>query len=99
MCKRETLDFAEIVKCLNDYDYFCDTYKPSRICNWTEHFLGLIAKSNVIYPAIEPDKGLIFSWGSYQKGTLQTLNNMPYEEVKEWVRLKGGINYPNDVYC
>lgn len=98
MCKRETLNFPEIIKCLTDYEYFCDTYKPSRINPWLEHFLGLIAKSNVIYPPIEHEKGLIFSWGSYKEGTLKELNNMPYDDVLNFVKSKGGITYPNDVH-
>lgn len=97
MCKRETLNFAEIIKCLTDYEYFCSTYKPSRACPWLEHFLGLISNSNVIYPPHELDKGAIFSWGSYSKGTLQMLNNMTYEEVKDWLRTHP-IVYPNDVH-
>jgi hypothetical protein len=98
MCKRETLNFHEIIKCLTDYEYFCDTYKPSRVNPWLEHFLGLISKSSVIYPPIELDKGAIFSWGSYKQGTLQMLNNMPYEEVKKWIEEQGNIQYPNDVF-
>ena len=96
LCKRQTLNFQEIIKCLTDYDYFCNTYKPSRACPWTEHFLGLISNSNVFYPPIQLDKLAIFSWGSYKTGTLSELNNMGYEQIKGWVASRG-IRYPNDL--
>lgn len=96
VCKRQTLNFPEIIKCLTDYEYFCSTYKPSRACPWTEHFLGLISNSNVFYPPIDLNKLAIFSWGSYKVGTLSELNNMDYEQVKSWVASRG-IRYPNDL--
>lgn len=99
MCKRETLNFPEIIKCLTNYEYFCETYKPSRVCPWTEHFLGLIANSSVFYPPIDFNKVAIFSWGRYEKYTLQRLNNQHYEEVIKFIELKGGIVYPNDVHA
>lgn len=98
ICKRETLNFTEIEKCLTDYEYFCEKYKPSRACHWMEHFLGLISNSDVYYPPIQLDKIIIFSWGSYDKYTLQRLNNFTYEQVKDFVKSKG-IAYPNDIYC
>jgi len=97
MCKRETLNFPEIIKCLNDYEYFAETYKPSRILHWMEHILGLICGSNVFYPPIEMDKVMIFCWENYEKYILQRLNNQTYIEVKDWVNSKGGIFYPNQV--
>lgn len=98
ICRRETLNFPEIIKCLTDYEYFCEAYKPSRVCPWLEHFLGLIAKSSVYYPPIELDKCAIFSWGSYQKGLLRQLNDSTYEDVKKFVYEKT-IQYPNDIYA
>lgn len=98
MCKRETLNFPEIIKCLTNYEYFCETYKPSRVCPWTEHFLGLIANSSVIYPPIDLSKIAIFSWGSYDKYILQRLNNQSYEDVVNFINSKGGIKYPNDLH-
>lgn len=97
MCKRKTLDFAEIIKCATDYDYFCNRYKPSKVCHWVEHFLGLIANSNVYYPPINLDKLAIWSWGRYEKYILTRLNNQSYEEVKGFVSSRG-IEYPNDIY-
>jgi hypothetical protein len=96
LCKRETLNFPEIRKCLDDYEYFCNTYKPSRVCPWTEHALGLIANSSVLYPPIELEKYSIFCWGKYRTGTLKMLNEMNYEGVKEFIKQRG-IDYPCDI--
>jgi hypothetical protein len=98
MCKREAIDFTETLKCLREYEYFVEKYKPSRVCPWTEHALGLIANSNVLYPPIEYNSYMIFCWASYQKGLLRGLNNMPYDAVKDFVYIKGGIVYPNDIH-
>ena len=89
-------------RCLGDYDYAFETYPASRKCGWTEHYLGLISKykgKGVYYPPIQYHKMMIFSWGSYEKYILKRLNYQSYQEVKDWVLSKGGILYPNDVYC
>jgi hypothetical protein len=99
ICKRETLDFTEIIKCQRDYEYYCETYKPSRACHWAEHILAMVAGKSVYYPPMETDRYMIFCWGSYTKGTLRHLNNVPYEDVKTFVSSKGGIVYPNDVHA
>ena len=101
-CKRETIDINEMRRCLGDYDYAFETYPASRKCGWTEHYLGLISKykgKGVYYPPIQYHKMMIFSWGSYEKYILKRLNYQSYQEVKDWVLSKGGILYPNDVYC
>lgn len=99
MCKRETLNFPETIKCLTDYDYFVGKYMPSRVCPWTEHFLGLIAGSNVIYPPLDVDNITIFSFDKYEKGTLQRMNNQSYDEVKQFIISRGGLHYPCDLTC
>lgn len=99
-CKRENLDLPEITKCLNDYEYWLKTYPVKRACHWLEHLIGSIAKyrkQTIYYPSINLDNYAIFSWGSYQTGTLGMLNNMPYEEVKKWIEARG-IHYPVDVH-
>ena len=96
MCKRETLDFAEIQKCLTDYDYFVAKYKPSRVCHWLEHILSLTAGNSVFYPPLDTHNYTIFSWGSYKEGTLKMLNQMNYEGIKNW-GASHPIRYPNDV--
>jgi hypothetical protein len=97
LCKRETLNFPELIKCLSDYEYFCETYKPSRVCPWTEHFLSLISGNSVYYPPVEGDKYIVFCWGRYNTGTLRMLNNISYDDVCGYVNSKGGIHYPCDV--
>lgn len=101
-CKRKTLDFTEIDKCLQDYDYMFTQYPASRKHHWLEHILGLIAKykgNGVYYPKIEYDKWVLFTWERYHKWTLRRLNELPYNEVKDWVLQRGGIQYPNNVTC
>lgn len=98
MCKRRTLDFTEWMKCLEEYEYFCEKYKPSKVHPWTEHILGLISNSSVFYPPINHDKLSIFCWGKYQNGLLDKLNNMSYEELKKWLSFHP-IQYPNDIYA
>jgi hypothetical protein len=100
MCKRETLDFTEITKCLKDSDYLYGKYPASIRNPWTEHCLGLISKYNgkgVYYPPVHLDQYAIFSWASYEKGLLGKLNDFSYEAVKHFITSKGGIQYPNDI--
>ena len=101
MCKRGTIDITETEKCLADYEYLYDTY-PATVKNaWTEHIIALISKYRrnrfVFYPPLDYSMTLIFCWDNYRKGTLEMLNKMPYEEVKNWVLNNGGIFYPNQV--
>lgn len=100
ICKRETLDFTEIKKCLDDMDYLYDKYPASIRNPWLEHILGLISKytgKGVFYPPIDYEKCLIFCWENYEKYTLRRLNELPYNEIKNWITSKGGIFYPNQV--
>lgn len=100
MCKREALDFPEIIKCQKDYDYWCATYPVARKCHWTEHIIGSMAKyrgQKILYPPINIDSIAIFSWGSYTRGTLKTLNEMSYLEIRYWLN-SHPIEYPNDIH-
>jgi hypothetical protein len=100
MCKRETLDFTEIQKCLLDSDFLYTNYPASRHCPWLEHILGLLAKYNgkgVYYPPIELNDYSIFCWNKYKAGTLSKLNRSPYDEVKNYINDCGGIVYPADI--
>lgn len=98
LCKRDRLDYTEIVKCLQDSEYLYGKYgadgEPKN--PWLEHILGLMTSgpNRVFYPPIQSDRYLIFSWASYQSGVLAKLNNLPYEKVVEYV---GNISYPCDV--
>lgn len=100
-CKRSTLNFTEIEKCLSDSGYLYGKYgDKNRKCPWLEHILGIIAgPGKVFYPPIELNKYAIFSWSNYRKGVLQDLNNREYNEVRDFINSRGGIQYPNDVSC
>lgn len=101
-CKRSTLNFGEILKCQLDYDYWRNTYPVPRLCHWTEHIISSISWNTtgrgVYYPPYDIDNYLIFTWGRYDKYILQRLNNIPYNEVVEWVKARG-IHYPNNVFA
>lgn len=100
LCKRETLNFPEIIKCLKDYDYLYSTYPASVKNPWTEHILGLLAKYNgkgVYYPPFDLHNYVVFSWGSYRSGILKELNEKSYDEIRDWLRVHP-IVYPNDIH-
>lgn len=100
MCKRKTLDFTEIKRCLSDSDYLYSKYPASVRNPWTEHILGLTAKYSgrgVFYPPIDINKIAIFTWGRYETYTLRRLNEFNYDEIKEWLQ-SHPINYPNDIF-
>ncbi len=99
MCKRESLDLPEIIKCQKDYDYWLKTYPVKRACHWVEHLIGSIAKyrnQSVYYPPLSSEY-TIFSWDKYVSGVLPKLNEMEYEQVINIVNGFGGIHYPCDV--
>jgi hypothetical protein len=99
-CKRETLNIGEVIKCQLDYDYWKETYPVPRLCHWTEHILSSISHhkgKGVFYPPISYDDFILFTWENYRKGILQQLNNMPFDEVKNFVLACGGIFYPNNL--
>lgn len=100
MCKRESLKLDELAQCIKEPEWGYSKYGDSpRRCNWTEHFLSLCNNDSVFYPPVELHKGAIFSWSKYKGGTLAMLNDLPYEQVKQWILHRGGINYPVDVKC
>lgn len=100
LCKRETLDFTEIIKCLQDSDYLYGKYPASVRNPWTEHILALISKytgKGVYYPPIDHDKLIIFCWENYEQWVLKRLNEYSFEQVKDFVRKCGGVFYPNNL--
>jgi hypothetical protein len=100
ICKRETLKLEELANCIRNPEWGYEKYGDSpRRCNWTEHYLTLINEDSCYYPPIEADKGLIFSWATYEQYTLRRLNLLPYEDVVKWVIGQGGIHYPVEVNC
>ncbi len=100
ICKKESLKLDEISKMIDEPEYGYSKYGDSpRRCNWTEHFLTLCNEDSCYYPPINLDTHAIFTFAKYETYTLRRLNELPYEEVKNWVNSKGGIQYPVDVYC
>lgn len=98
MCKRETLKFDVLRKCIEEPEWAYETYGDSpRKTNWLEHFLTLTNNDSCYYPKIDTGNYAIFSWGSYQNGLLQQLNSLPYGEIKNWLN-SHPIQYPNDIF-
>lgn len=100
MCKRETLDFSEIKKCLQDSDYLYNKYPASVRNPWMEHIIALISKysgKGVYYPPVILEKIAIWTWETYEKWTLRRLNELSYEEIKTYIESRGGIFYPNNL--
>lgn len=100
-CKRQSLNVSEVLKCQLDYDYWKEKYPMARLCHWTEHILGSFACNGgkgVYYPPMDLNRFILFTWGSYNKYTLQRLNNQTYQEVLDFVSRRG-IGYPNDLHC
>lgn len=99
LCKREAINLEELRQCIIEPEYAYNKYGDSpRRCNWLEHYLTLCNNDSCYYPPIEADKGLIFSWGKYEKYVLKRLNEYTYDELKNWVAQRG-IHYPVDVDC
>ena len=97
-CKRETLKFDEIERCLMDTDYIWKTYGDfPRKCPWFEHILSYINQSSVLYPPW-PNDLLMFCWNTYHPGTATYLNRLPFARVRDYVIDCGGIHYPNDLH-
>lgn len=95
-CRKDIIKYDEITKCLSDSNYLYEKYPASVHCPWLEHVLGLIDRK-VVYPPMQMDRYMIFSWSSYRKGLLAKLQGIPYSSVRKFVEDRGGISYPNDV--
>jgi hypothetical protein len=99
--KRESIDYTEIVKCLQSDEYLYGKYGDRRRCPWLENILGIITYDKgkkVYYPPMSSDY-MIFCWGRYYSGVLPRLNQMSYEDVDAYIGQCGGISYPCDVYA
>jgi len=99
ICKREIIDYTEIMKCLMSSEYLYGKYGDrKRKCPWLEHVLALIGgPAKVFYPPVELNRYSIFSWSRYHTGILKKLTEMPYEKVIAYVSGCGGISFPCDV--
>lgn len=100
MCKRTSLDYTEILKCLMNGDYLYDKYgEKFRRCPWLEHILGIMAgPGKVFYPPYDLQRFMVFSWCHYHSGNLEKLNALPYNKVLDYVFGCSGIKYPCDVW-
>ena len=97
ICRKDTIQYDEILKCLSSSDYLYTKYPVKRKCPWFEHILGLLStREKIFYPPIEPHRYFIFSWDAYRRGLFKELNNTLYPEIKRFVMNKG-INYPCNV--
>lgn len=97
ICKRETLKFDVLRQCVEEPEWAYQQFGDSpRRCNWLEHFLTLSNNDSCYYPPVDIDKGLIFSWGSYEKYTLRRLNEYNHDQIKEWQQTHP-LYYPNDI--
>lgn len=108
-CKRETLDFTEMLKCITNnethyvYDNYSKYYDKFFAKFSTEQVLGLIASTHdrhrIFYPPRNQEEYLIFSWHSYFNGTLEKLNRMEWPEIKKYLNYDcGGIAGPCDLH-
>ena len=100
MCKREALKFEELKNCIIEPEWGYKKYGDSpRRVNWLEHFLTLTNNDSCVYPPMDINRYAIFSWATYDKYILKRLNEMPYEQVKDFINSKGGVQYPCDIYA
>ncbi len=99
-CRRDLIDYNGIIELLDDNVWIKKHQgKPHRYPNVMEQILGFLAgPEQVCYPPKILSNYMIFSWHDYYAGTLKKLNEMPYEEVHQYIINKcGGINGACDV--
>ena len=90
ICKRETLNFADIESSL--VTPFRGKHNPC-----LEFSLGILAgEGTVLYPSRNDDDYIIFSWAKYHVGLIKYLNEKPYDEVINYIR-DCGMFGANDV--
>ena len=101
LCKRSSIDFTELRKMMQDYDYCFNTYPANRRCFFMEHWLGLLAKykgNGVFYPPMQPENYVVFSWGRYEDYIWRRLNGYSYNEVLNWLAQHSMVEPNYDVY-
>jgi len=108
-CKRESLDFSEMLKCTmnNETGYVLKNYSKyyDKVFQKfsVEQILGLIAstesKDRIFYPPRNENDYLIFSWHTYYNGTLARLKDMEWPQVMDYLNNKcGGVQGPCDLH-
>ncbi len=92
ICKKETIDWPLIETNLL-INPLMDKNNPC-----LEQTIGILAgDGKVLYPEREDDDYMIFCWSRYIKGTLEKLDKMTYEEVKNYI-VECGLFGCNDVF-
>ena len=99
-CKRSEIDYNRIFKCFDD-EFWIQTHngRKYRYPNVMEQILGFLAGPNrVCYSPKRLEEFMIFCWHDYYKGTIGKLNEMPYEQVYDFIMNEcGGIGGACDV--
>jgi len=89
ICKKETLNFDEIESNLT-------TPVRGKHTPCFEHVISVLNDESVCYPPREDEQYCIFSWATYNSGTIKKLNEMSYADVKKYVLDEQGLFGPND---
>jgi hypothetical protein len=96
-CKREWLKFDVLERMLREPEWGWEQFgEPVRKLNWLEHMLALSNNESVIYPPRCDDRLLMFCWSAYHRGVMEKLNGMSFDDVRDYIRRCGEIQYPND---
>jgi hypothetical protein len=95
--EREYLKLDELEAAIREPKTAYEKYGyPPRQLGWTEHLISLMNEESVIYPPRCDDRLLMFCWSAYHRGVMEKLNGMSFDEVRDYVRRCGEIQYPND---
>ena len=100
MCKRETLDYIKIIECFDDAVWKQKHGdRPMRYPNVFEQIIGFLAgPGQVCYSPKDMGNFMIFCWHHYNVGTIPRLNQLPYDEVLNYiVNERGGIQGACDI--
>ena len=95
--KREYLKLDELEAAIREPKTAYEKYGyPPRQLGWTEHLISLMNDESVIYPPRCDDRLLMFCWSAYHRGVMEKLDGMSFDDVRDYVRRCGEIQYPND---
>ena len=100
MCKRETLDYNQIVRLFDDAVWKeAHGSRPMRYPNVFEQIIGFLAgPGQVCYSPKDMENFMVFCWHHYNLGTIPRLTNLHYDEVYSYiVNERGGIQGPCDI--
>lgn len=93
LCKKDAINLQELEQAIVEPETLYAKYgHPPKICNWTEHFLGVMAQGSVFYPPLSQEF-LIFPWCRYKEGTMGKLNRLLYSEIAPKLIAAGAHEY------